>query len=171
MGDPLGKPTKNRKRLSVAEMREREGDNTITRNVRQEERLTDEELLKIGLRSTHEVNKERWREAPYCWNAKGFKKMFLDECYTSAGNVYGLGLVIARLLTGNYPQNYIYNEGLSWCEALISHFKRFEERIQAEGVGDQEQVSLTALVSKHMLRMEPDERESAPGCLKRGDFL
>ena len=91
--------------------------------------------------------------------------MILGGPYMSTVNVYGLGLVIARLLTGNYPRNYIYNEGLSWCEALISHFKRYEERIKSEAVGNLEQVSLTALVSTHMLRMEPGEKESAPGCL------
>lgn len=37
-----------------------------------EERLSDEELLKIGLESKTTQNKERWRKAPYCWNAKGF---------------------------------------------------------------------------------------------------
>ena len=38
-------------------------------------------------------------------------------------------------------------------------------------MSDLEQVSLTALVGEHMLRMKPDKRESALGCLQQGDFL
>ena len=116
------------------------------------------------------------KQGSYLESRKGTKpwmapEMVRGEFYTSKVDVYGLGLVIALLLTGKLPRQYIYNEGLSWCEALITHFKRYQERIQAKAVGDQEQVSLAALVSTHMLRMEPDDRESAPGCLEQWKLL
>ena len=116
------------------------------------------------------------KEGCYLESRKGTKpfmapEMFLGGTYTSAVDVYALGLVIARLLTGSYPRKYIPNEGRSWCEALIAHFKRFEERTRLEGVTDLEQVHLTALVRRHMLRMKPEKRESASGCLEQGHFL
>ena len=98
-------------------------------------------------------------------------EMFVDGPYTAAVDVYALGLVIARLLTGGYPRSDKPKEGPSWCALLIAHFKRFEERTRLEGVTDLEQVSLTVLVRRHMLRMRPEKRESAPDCLERGDFL
>ena len=116
------------------------------------------------------------KKGSYLGSMKGTKpwmapEMVLGKFYTSKVDVYGLGLVIALLLTGNLPRQYINDEGLRWCEDLISHFNRYEERIKAEAVGDQEQVSLTALVNTYMLRMEPDDRDSAPDCLERVKLL
>ena len=56
-----------------------------------------------------------------------------------------LGLVIARLLTGSFLRAYRVDEDPSWCEALIAHFKRYQERARS-GVSEHEQISLTALV-------------------------
>ena len=79
-------------------------------------------------------------------------------------------LVIARILFGSVPRGYRVDEGASWCEALTAHFKKNEERSRPLGVSRLEQRSLTALVGGHMLRMKPEERESAPGCTERGDL-
>ena len=98
-------------------------------------------------------------------------EMFLDQKYTSAVDVYALGLVIARLLTGSYPKGYKTSEGPRWCEALIAHFNQYEERTRSERSSELEQDMLTALVGNHMLKMKPEERESAHGCLERGDLL
>ena len=43
------KPKDKRKRLSAVVMRKKEGDEVINRDVPPEEKLSDEELLKIGL--------------------------------------------------------------------------------------------------------------------------
>ena len=146
------------------------GQNIIHRDIKMENILCDSRehfrLADFGIAG----------EGYYLGSRKGTKpwmapEMVLGESYTSKVDVYGLGLVIALLLTGNLPRKYIYNEGLSWCDALISHFKSYKERIQKEAVDDQEQLWLTDLVSEHMLMMEPDDRESAPGCLKQGKFL
>ena len=98
-------------------------------------------------------------------------EIFLGQQYTSAVDVYALGLVIAWLMTGNFPRKYRLNEGPSWCEALIEHFRRYDERSQALENRELEQISLVALIRGHMLKMNPKDRESAPGCLERGDFL
>ena len=79
-------------------------------------------------------------------------------------------LVMARFLSGSVPREYRVDEGPSWCEPLIAHFKKYEERSGAVGVSELEQRSLNALVGGHMLRMKPEERESATGCLEQGYF-
>ncbi len=43
--------TRKRTRPSAAEMREKAGDSDVTRNVPQGDRLSDQELLRIGLES------------------------------------------------------------------------------------------------------------------------
>ena len=116
------------------------------------------------------------KEGNFLESMKGTKpylapEMFRGVPYTAKVDVYALGLVIAVLLMGSFPRAYRANEGSSWCKALISHFKRYEEQIRSEGVSGLEQVSLTALVGEHMLQMKPEKRESASGCLRRGDFL
>ena len=68
--DQVKKP--KRQRPSAAEMRSKLGDSKVTRDVPMSERKSDAELLQIGLDSITQENKERWRVAPYCWNAKGF---------------------------------------------------------------------------------------------------
>ena len=80
-------------------------------------------------------------------------------------------LVIARIFSGSVPRGYRNDEGASWWEALTAHFKKNEERYRALGVSGLEQRSLTALVGGHVLRMTPEEKESAPGCIEQGDIL
>ena len=79
-------------------------------------------------------------------------------------------LVMARFLSSNVPRGYGVDEGPSWFEALTARFKRYEERSRAVGVSELEQRSFTALVGRHMLKVKPEEREPAPGCMERGDF-
>lgn len=71
MTDLLG-PKAKRVRPSAAELRLKQGDSDLSRNTPKEQRKSDAELLQIGLQSKGRKNKDRWREAPYCWNAKGF---------------------------------------------------------------------------------------------------
>ena len=70
--DLPNKSKDKRKRPSATAMRQKDEDKTISRDVPLEERLCNEDSLKIGLASQHEEKKERWRKAPYCWNARGF---------------------------------------------------------------------------------------------------
>ena len=70
--DLLTKPKEKMRRPSAAEMRKKGGDEAVSRDVPTEERLSDKELLRIGLERMNETNKERWRKAPYCWNEKRF---------------------------------------------------------------------------------------------------
>ena len=79
-------------------------------------------------------------------------------------------LVMARVLSGNVPRGYGVDEGPSWFEALTARLQRYEERSRAVGVSELEQRSFTAPVGRHMLKVKPEERESAPGCMERGDF-
>ena len=116
------------------------------------------------------------KEGDFLVSKKGTKfwmapEMFLSGPYTAAVDIYSLGLVIAWLLIGSFPREYRVDEGPSWCEALIAHFNDYEERSRLIRNQELEQISLTALVGGHMLRMNPEQRESAPGCLERGDFL
>ena len=147
-----------------------DGQGTIHRDVKLENILCDSRehfrLADFGLAKEGQFLGFRAGTKPFM-----APEMFLNQPYTSAVDVYALGLVIARLLTGSYPRQYRENEGLSWCRALIAHFKRFEERTLSEEASEPEQVSLTALVGGCMLKMKPEERESAAGCLERGDFL
>ena len=95
-------------------------------------------------------------------------EMFLNESYTVRVDVYALGLVIAGLFASGFPRPYRVDEGPSWCEAATAPFKQYEEPFQAVGVSELVQIPLTALVGGHMLKMKPEERESAPGCLESG---
>ena len=59
-------------RPTAATLREKIGDQQITRDVPKDQRKSDQELLAIGLHSIGQANKDRWRQAPYCWSEKGF---------------------------------------------------------------------------------------------------
>ena len=90
--------------------------------------------------------------------------MFLNESYTAGVDMYALGLVIAGLLTSDFPRPYRVDEG----PAVTAYFKQYEERFRALGVSELVQTPLTALVGGHMLKMKPEERKSPPGCLESG---
>lgn len=80
---------KKRKRRSAVELRNTQGDINISRDVPKDQRKDDDELLQIGLRSTTESNKTRWREAPYVWNARGYvyeEYFYLIEKKDSSGD-------------------------------------------------------------------------------------
>ena len=93
-------------------------------------------------------------------------EMFANEPYTAAVDVWALGIVIAKLLTRNRPPGYKGDEGTSWCTAMIVHFKKYAQRWS-----DSEQGHLIMMVQRYMLRMKPQDRESASDCLDRGDYL
>lgn len=63
---------KKRVRPTAAALREIAGDQQISRDIPKDQRKSDQELLDIGLQSIGQANKDRWRQAPYCWNEKGF---------------------------------------------------------------------------------------------------
>lgn len=97
-------------------------------------------------------------------------EMFANEPYTAAVDVWALGMVIAKLLAGTWPPGLKGNEGPSWCKAMVADFKRWTEfclRIPAIP----EEIRLNTLVQRYMLRVRPQDRESALDCLDRGDML
>ena len=98
-------------------------------------------------------------------------EMFEDKPYTAAVDLWGLGMVIIRFLIGSSPPGYKGNEGHAWCNAVIAHFGKYEERFGARSHKSQEQFCINVLVRRHLLRMKPEERESAHGCLERGKLL
>ena len=53
-------------------------------------------------------------------------------------------LVVARFCVAAFPRGYRVDEGPSWCEALIAHFKKYEGCSRAVGVSELEQIPLNA---------------------------
>ena len=98
-------------------------------------------------------------------------EMFVPQPYTAAVDIFGLGLIIAWLLTQDFPRKHIVDEGPSWCQALITHFEKYDEQRRRIGNREHEEVSLITIVKDHMLKMDPKERKSASGLLERADFL
>ena len=98
-------------------------------------------------------------------------EMFEDRPYTDAVDLWALGMVIAWLMYGNPPRGYKGYEGSEWCEDVVSHFKEYEKRSQKIAASEHEQIELNLLVGQYMLKMNPEQRESAKGCQKRGDPL
>lgn len=88
------------------------------------------------------------------------------EPYTAAVDMWGLGMVIATLSTGSWPPGYEGTEGARWCTAVVAHFTKWAKFCLVP-----EQIRLNALVQRHMLRVRPQDRESAVDCLDRGDYL
>ena len=98
-------------------------------------------------------------------------EMFENKPYTSAVDLWGLGMVVARFLTGGRPGGYNGDEGNKWCAAVVAHFEKFKDRPRAGGVREPERKGLNVLVGQHMLKIKPQERDSALGCIKQGKFL
>ena len=98
-------------------------------------------------------------------------EMFSEEPYTVAVDIYALGLVIARFLTGGLPRACRVDEGARWCQAMVDNFEQYFERSRKVQDRELEQISLTAIVRDHMLKMRPEERASASSCLERAHFL
>lgn len=98
-------------------------------------------------------------------------EMFARKRYTSAVDLWALGLVIAGLLSPNRPPDLKGNEGVKYCAGVVALFRKYEECFRAIGNRAPEQEGLNYLVGQHMLRMKPEERESAVGCLNQGKNL
>ena len=98
-------------------------------------------------------------------------EMFTNKPYTAAVDLWALGMVIARFLSVSSPESYKGTEGFKWCEAYVAHFKKHEERCKAHGVSEPNHIRLTVLVRKHMLKIKPKKRLSAPDCLEQGNLL
>ena len=88
--------------------------------------------------------------------------------HTAAVDLWSLGVVIFWLVSPNGSLRY---NGLTWCAAVVAHFKKYEECFQASGSSAPKQSGLNSLVGQHMLKMRPQDRESALGCLDRGTSL
>lgn len=101
-----------RKEIPAATLREKQGDAHLSRDVPKEQRKSDEELLCIGLRSTNEGNKRRWREAPYVWNAREF---LYEEYYY---------LIDKRGKKGEY----VWDDDLLWKFARYHNMSVFPSR-------------------------------------------
>ena len=93
-------------------------------------------------------------------------EMFSNTQYTTAVDIYALGMVVARYLSRGRPGGYSGEEGLRWCAAVVAHFEKYTERSEAAEVKDPERTRLNILVGQHMLRIKPEERKSAPGCIE-----
>ena len=98
--------------------------------------------------------------------------MFTDKLYTAAVDLYALGMVVAWLLLSSRPPGYRGDEGVRWSAAAVAHFKKYEGR----GFGVMrssapEQIGLNFTMGRYMLRIKPEERQSAVACLERGEFL
>ena len=98
-------------------------------------------------------------------------EMFENKPYTAAVDIWALGLVIARFMANGFPPGFRGDEGVRWCAAVVAHFREYEKRCRAEGARELEHIGLTIVVGDHMLRMDPEERESASGCLVQGDLM
>ena len=98
-------------------------------------------------------------------------EMFENKPYTAVVDIWALGLVIARFMTNGFPPGFRGDEGIRWCAAVVAHFQEYDKRCRAEGARELEHIGLTIVVGDHMLRMEPEERESASGCLVQGDLM
>ena len=98
-------------------------------------------------------------------------EMFVSRLYTRAIDIWALGMVVARLLVPNRPPGFKGHEGPRWCAAVVAQFQNYEECCQAIGSNSLEQADLNLVVGQYMLKMNPKDRESAPGCLERGNFL
>ena len=102
-------------------------------------------------------------------------EIFGEERYTAAVDVWSLGVTIAWLVSGGFPQGYRGDEGLRWCEALVEHFGKYRERKSKEPGYEFDEGNwdrcLNNLVGERMLRIKPEDRRSAPDCLELGDFL
>ena len=93
-------------------------------------------------------------------------EMFEDTSYTAAVDVWALGMVIARYLTRGRPGGYTGEEGARWCAAVVAHFQNYLKRSEAATNKEPERTRLNTLVGQHMLRLKPEERKSAPGCIE-----
>lgn len=98
-------------------------------------------------------------------------EMFSNRRYTAAVDVWALGMVIAQLLSHNGPPGYKGNEGPGWSTAVVANFNKYIECCQAIGSNAVELIGLNRLVGQYMLRMKPEDRESASGCLGQGKSL
>ena len=95
-------------------------------------------------------------------------EMFEDRPYTAAVDLWALGMVIAWLMYGNNPQGHTRDEGPIWCEAVISNFQEHEKSSRAIMTSSNEQTELNLLVGQCMLKMKPEQRQSARGCQEKG---
>ena len=98
--------------------------------------------------------------------------MYTDKTYTAAVDLWALGMVVAWLLSPGNPPGYRGDEGVRWCSAVVAQFKKYEGRcLRAIATSAPEQIGLNFMVGRHMLRIKPEERQSAVGCLEQGVFL
>lgn len=98
-------------------------------------------------------------------------EMFGTRPYTAAVDLWGLGMVISWLSTGNRPSGFKGDEGPRWCTAVVAYFRKYEGSFRARGGNDPKQIGINILVGQSMLRMKPEDRDSASGCLQKGHIL
>lgn len=123
-------------------------------------------LADFGLAKEGEVFKSHKGTKP--WMAP---EVFENKGYTALVDIWGLGLVICRLMTNGFPPGFRGDEGVEWCAAVVAHFQEYSKRSRADGARGLGHIGLTMVVEDRMLRMEPEERDSACGCLVEGDLM
>ena len=80
-------------------------------------------------------------------------------------------MIVAWLMTCDWPSGYKPHDGPKWCKAIIVNFQRYEKRSVGFGNTRPEQKDLSLLVRRDMLRLKPGNRLSVRGCLDQGIFL
>lgn len=123
-------------------------------------------LADFGLAKEGDVLKTFGGTQPYM-----APEMFTRKPYTSAVDLWALGVVIAQLLSPSRPPGYRGDEGQRWCAAVIAQFRKYNEYFEALDfeaidITYHEQKGLHLLVGTYLLKMNPDDRESASVCLE-----
>ena len=93
-------------------------------------------------------------------------EMFTETPYTAAVDIWALGMVAARFLSRGWPGGYSGEEGPRWCAAVVAHFEKYIKRSEAANARESERTRLNNLVGQHMLKIKPEERKSASGCIE-----
>lgn len=79
---------KKRTRKTVAQLMREKGQGEITRHISQESRLSDQDLIGVGIKYVSDKREVRWAAAPYCWNRRGrlYEKSTLSHSTCDCGD-------------------------------------------------------------------------------------
>lgn len=100
---------------------------------------------------------------PELFDERTWDRQWILSQYTTAGDVWNLGAVLAELVCGLPDPAKVYKgDGKLWCQAiahrLAEHFRQSKD-------------PLAFFLLELMLRMRPEERKDAWDCYKRSQLL